>query len=95
MSFYGITRVGTLLLLCGVLAAPVFLSACADSTSDNVNKMSTEAEQNQSVGTTSTANLSTELISGTDMFFDTVVTITLYGEDKQQYIDECFALLLP
>ena len=92
MRFGGMTRVGTLFLLCGALAAPVFLTACADSTSDNVNKMSTEAEQNQSAGTTSTANTSTEPISGTDMFFDTVVTITLYGDDKQQYIDECFDL---
>lgn len=37
-------------------------------------------------------NEDSEPVSGTDMFFDTVVTITLYGEDKQQYIDECFDL---
>lgn len=32
----------------------------------------------------------TEPVSKTDFYFDTVVTITLYGQDNVKYIDKCF-----
>lgn len=33
-----------------------------------------------------------EAISKTDFYFDTVVTITLYGSENSKYIDECFEI---
>lgn len=33
---------------------------------------------------------SNEAVSKTDFYFDTVVTITLYGSENSKYIDECF-----
>ena len=95
MKLGGFTRISILFLLGVVLVAPVFLSACSTGASNSEGKMSITNEAgttSESADSTSTANTSAEPISGTDMFFDTVVTITLYGEDKQQYIDECFDL---
>lgn len=37
-------------------------------------------------------NIDTTPISDTGFYFDTAVTITLYGKDKKQYIDECFEI---
>ena len=31
-------------------------------------------------------------VSSTGLYFDTVITITLYGHGKKQYIDECFKI---
>jgi len=33
-----------------------------------------------------------EPVSKTGFLFDTVVTITLYGDDKEEYLEECFAI---
>lgn len=33
-----------------------------------------------------------EAVSKTDFYFDTVVTITLYGSENSKYIDECFEI---
>ena len=89
-----------------LLGAALFLSACGNGeTGSDVagqndgrdvsavgENYSGTAGKNASEGATVETAESAEPVSGTDMFFDTVVTITLYGEDKQQYIDECFDL---
>lgn len=41
---------------------------------------------------TTACSRSPEPISGTGCYFDTVITITLYCDDAQHYIDECFAI---
>ena len=34
----------------------------------------------------------TEPVTKTGLYFDTVISVTLYGSDKESYIDECFAM---
>jgi len=77
-----------------ILGLSVILCACASSTDTTPGTPKESASEEASVNNTQDdeRHASKEPISGTDMFFDTVVTITLYGEDKQNYIDECFDL---
>ena len=38
------------------------------------------------------ASTQAKKVSKSDFYFDTVITITLYGTDEAEYIDDCFAL---
>lgn len=41
---------------------------------------------------TGCGNTDTEPVTKTGLYFDTVISVTLYGSDKESYIDECFAM---
>ena len=40
----------------------------------------------------SSKTVSQDPVSRTDILFDTVVTITLYGDDQEQHLEDCFSL---
>ena len=78
------------------------LAACGSNDDDSASDGSTlseeaqeaaddAADENSDADTGTDAN-DTEPVSDTGSYFDTVITITLYGSDKQEYIDGCFAL---
>ncbi len=75
-----------------LLGAALFLSTCGSGAGGDVVSDKDGAGNAKESSEVVADSSSTEPISGTDMLFDTVVTITLYGEDKQSYIDECFDL---
>lgn len=67
-------------LLCIIIVCSVIFSGCSGSG----NTASTASQ--------STDSQNADPVSKTGEYFDTVITLTLYGKDKESYLDHCFKM---
>ena len=91
------------LSLCAVatLSTAMLLSGCTNSSSnqsaapnESGSAIQESASQGKAAGSKNNKGLlsDAEPVSNTGFYFDTVITITLYGGENSKYIDECFSL---